>query len=197
MKKNAFKIAVGIMAGSFFLSALLFFWQLNSKIRLNAQLEKTKKDSKQAQKDMRRVFELKKDPTRLEDRAVENSQKIPPFELAPSGLMLQLFAAGTELGLKDIRFDHEINTKLDDDQLERKLEFQQKYSSAKIELEYFTMYFKAGFQELYNFLRRVYTLDRIVTLERITVERQKDILPEQDVSMVLITYMTNTTQAGR
>jgi Tfp pilus assembly protein PilO len=197
MKKNAVKITIGIMAGSFFLSAVFFFWQLHTQIRLNAQLEKTKKDSKQAQKDMRRVFELKKDPTRLEDRAVENSQKIPPFELVPSGLMLQLFAAGTELGLKDIRFDHEINTKLDDERIKNKLEFQQKYSSSKIELEYFTMYFKAGFQELYNFLRRVYALDRIVTLERITVERQKNIMPEQEVSMVLITYMTNTTQAGR
>jgi hypothetical protein len=86
---------------------------------------------------------------------------------------------------------------LDEDQEKRKLEFMQTYSGAKIELEYFIMHFKAGFQELYSFLHRLYALDRIVTLERITVERQKNILPEHEVSMVLITYMTNTTQAGR
>jgi hypothetical protein len=197
MKKNAVQITIGIMAGSFLLSAVFFFWQLNTRSRLNAQLEKAKKEAKQAQKDMRRVLELKKDPTKLEDRAAENSQKISSLEMVPMGLMRQLFDAGTELGLKDIRFDHELNTKLDDDQLKRKIEFMQTYSSAKIELEYFIMHFKAGFQELYSFLRRVYSLDRIVTLERITVERKKNILPEHEVSMVLITYMTNTTQAGR
>jgi Tfp pilus assembly protein PilO len=197
MKKNAVQITIGIMAGSFLLSAVFFFWQLNTRSRLNAQLEKAKKEAKQAQKDMRRVLELKKDPTKLEDRAAENSQKIPSLEMVPMGLMRQLFDAGTELGLKEIRFDHELNTKLDDDQLKRKMEFMQTYSSAKIELEYFIMHFKAGFQELYSFLRRVYALDRIVTLERITVERRQNILPEHDVSMVLITYMTNTTQAGR
>jgi hypothetical protein len=197
MKKNAVQIIFGIMAGSFLLSAICFFWQLNAKSRLNVQFEKAKKEAKQAQKDMRRVLELKKDPTRLEDRAAENSQKIPPFELVPSGLMRQLFETGTELGLKDIRFDHELNTVLDENQIKKKMEFMQTYSSAKIELEYFIMHFKAGFQELYSFLHRLYAFDRIVTLERITVERRKNILPDQEVSMVLITYMTNTTQAGR
>lgn len=197
MKKNSVQITIGIMAGSFLLSAIFFFWQLNAKSRLSAQLEKAKKETKQAQKDMRRVLELKKDPTRLEDRAAENSQKIPPFELVPSGLMRQLFETGTELGLKDIRFDHELNTVLEENQMKRKLEFMQTYSSAKIELEYFIIRFRAGFQDLYSFLRRLYALDRIVTIERITVERQQNILPVQEVSMVLITYMTNTTQAGR
>ena len=197
MKKNAVQITFGILAGSFVLSAIFFFWQLNTKARLNVQLEKAKKEAKQAQKDMRRVLELKKDPTRLEDRAAEYSQKIPPLELVPSGLIRQLFEIGTELGLKDMRFDHELNTALDDNQVKRKMEFMQTYSSAKIELEYFIMHFKAGFQELYSFLSRVYALDRIVTLERITVERQQNILPEQEISMVLITYMTNTTQSGR
>jgi hypothetical protein len=197
MKKNAVQITVGIIAGTFVLFAALFFWQLAVRSRLSAQLEKTKKDAKQAQKDMRRVIELRKDPTGLEDRVAEYGQKIPAFEAVPAGLLRQLFEDGTALGLKDIRFDHELNTALDDNQLKRKLEFMQTYSGAKIELEYFSMYFKARFGDLCSFLRRLYALDRIVTPERIMVERRDDILPDQAVSMVLITYMTNTTQTGR
>jgi hypothetical protein len=197
MKKNAVQLTIGIMAGSFLLSAVFFFWQLSTKSRLNVQLEKARKEAKQVQKDMRRVLELKKDPSKLEDRAVANRQQIPSFELVPAGLMRQLFETGTELGLKDIRFDHESNTALDEIQMKRKKEFMDSFSNAKIEIEYLIIRFKAGFQELYSFLRRLYTFDRIVMIERITVERQGNILPDQEVSIVLITYMTNTTQAGR
>jgi hypothetical protein len=197
MKKNMVRITVGSIIGSAVVLAAVFFWQLHTKGDLDAALEKAKKDSKQAQKDMRRLVELRKYPSGLEDRIAANVQKIPPYELVPAGLMRQLLEIGTDLGLKDMRFDHELNAGFTEDQIKRKTDFMAAYAGAKIELEYCVMHFRASFQNLCVFLRRLYALDRVVALERLTVERRDNILPDQSVSMVLITYMTNTTQFSR
>lgn len=197
MRKQMLQVTIGIIIGSTVVLAAVFLWQLNTKIRLKADLERTKKESKQTQKDMRRFVELRKDPSGLEERAAAYARKIPLYETVPAGLMRQLLESGTAAGIKDIRFDHELNSALSDDQAKRKIDFIAAYAGPKIELEYFIMHCRASFQNLYAFLRRLYAIDRLVMLESLTVERRNDAVPEQAVSMVLITYMTNSTPAGR
>jgi hypothetical protein len=102
MKKNTVQILAGVIIGSAVVLAIIFFWQLNTKIRLDKTLEQAKKDAKQAQKDMRRLVELRKDPSGLEDRMAMNAQRIPPYELVPAGLMRQLLAIGPSLDRKSV-----------------------------------------------------------------------------------------------
>lgn len=138
----------------------------------------------------------------LEDRLFK---MIPKGTASVFDLMHELTSIGTAMGLRNIAFG--IEDKAEDTSQQkrarsrnlrridvRKEKIKPKILEQEVDVHYFAMDFDAGYQETAAFLNRLLELDRVVLVEKAQIQRQKDILPRQHVTLTLVTYSFSFAQ---
>lgn len=184
MKKAGFFIN---LAAAALLTTLVsfFFWKLYSNSRLRQQLELKKEELKELRSRGRRAGES-------ERQQWESLNKmVPTGESQPLALIKTLIHIGGEIGLKNAVFSIKEVKKQPDVSMGQTFAAPQQASAGPqllprpLDIE---INFEAAYLQILGFLKKLMDLERIVAVKGILIERKKEILPYQKVTLVLVAY---------
>ncbi len=163
----------------------VFIWQqqLNSGIR--KELEAKKEELSNAQSASRKMEELEKKGQELKQKENKMKKRVAVGDIQPLELIRTITGLASKIGL-------------------RKIKFELKSSSANVSKDkkalptpapgagpapvYFQMKFNSTFPQALKLLEDLNGLERIVTVEKIEINREIGILPYQSVTLDLVTY---------
>lgn len=160
--------------------ALIFFflWQLKINIGLRQELEAKNKEFKAAKKASQHLKELERQIADLQEREDILNKKVAVEEKQPLDLMRTLIHLGGQIGLRGITFSLK----------EKTPQGQEAQAQTGPQPIYLQMICQGRFLELLDFLEQLMSLQRIVEVGQLKIERKKEILPNQEISLELVTY---------
>jgi Tfp pilus assembly protein PilO len=199
------------VALNFFVAALamvaitLFFYQFKKNFFLHKMLEEKKLELKNSEAASRHLEQLENQSVTLKDREAMLNRKIPVNEARPLSLVRELIGIGGKVGFRNVSFDlagenNEMqmmessgNEGLQGGMLRAKPVTSSEVQSSgaggsapkAIKLE---MNFEGTFSQLLIFLEKLKSLERIIMVNQISIERKEDIMPYQMISLRLVTY---------
>lgn len=197
------------------LITLLSLFILEFKKNINLKEKKNQKVAilKEAKRAKEMLEKVQEEISYLGLEAAEIEKMIPEKEKQPLELIRRLTALGNKYGLKKIEFiykkreTHSVSQLLEKSNLSlpeqaslpqnvsSSLEKQNFSKSSLPEKESlflkpinFQMNFECNFFSLLSFLEKINSLERIITIKKITIRREEKTLPLQKVSLSLTVY---------
>lgn len=151
----------------------------------------------EAKKTQKESTELEQEVLKLQQEVKEVEYKIPKGEVKPLRLFEEITLLAYKQGMKNVSF-----TSGEEEDGEAPLEsagapeeFDEDYSAApgapnsiQVKPLVFTMECESEYQTLLTFLKELFAMERIVTVESVRVERVQDLIPRQKVTLKLTTY---------
>jgi Tfp pilus assembly protein PilO len=165
---------------------VVFLWQLRANSIFRRNLSAKKKEVKETQQANRRFEELKKqsDELKLKEELLE--KRLPIGEKQPMGLIKKITLLARARGLEKINF-----------QIKSKSSLEETKSAVALAKDltplYFEMEFETTFPALLEFLKELANLERVIAVEKMDIKREKEILPNQKITLSLITYTFQTS----
>lgn len=163
----------------------LFFWKLHSNSQLKQHLEVKKGELRELRSLGRRTGEPEQRRRELLNKMV------PAGESQPLTLIKTLIHIGGEMGLKNAVFSIKEAKKQPD------LSIGQTFGAPRqptagpqlmprpLDIE---INFEAAYLQILGFLKKLADLERVVAVKDILIERKKEILPRQKVTLELAAY---------
>ncbi len=166
------------------LAIFTFVLQLQSSLGLNKELSAKKAELREAQAASRRMEDLEKKGQELKQEENKMKKQVAVGDTQPLGLIKTITGLASKTGLRKIRFE----LKTDSANASKDKPSLLLSAGAGPVPVYFQMKFDASFTQMLEFLKILNGLERIVTVERIEIERKTEIIPYQSVILDLITY---------
>lgn len=182
-------------------------WQATTSIELKKTLIAKKAELAKAQKISKHLKKLERQGQDLTEKEAAILKQVPLDEKYPFGLIKALTAMADALGLQkagfrvkeeslaDSTFGAEApETPIPDDTTDETLAGQEAQSPSyqanpqTLKPLRFEMTFNSTYVSLLALLQKINTLERMVTIERITIERKKEIIPLQTIVLHLTAY---------
>lgn len=191
IKNKALFIENAAVAVAIILLSFLSISGLKLNTRLARELALKKSEHKEARSAGKRLKALQKQVQDLEQKEKTIGIRVPAHEKLPFILIRTLTAIAGEAGLKKPAF------RIDETDETQAQQITQQDAPAvqgdtgalpgpkPIKLQ---MSFEATYQQALSFLEKINNLERVVKVEQIKIERKKEILPCQKVSLQLVTY---------
>lgn len=176
-------------AGIIFLIILVVvvsLWQLRANLILRRNFSAQKKEVKEMQQANRRFKELKKQSDELKLKEELLDKRLPIGEKQPMGLIRKITLLAKARGLEKINFELRPQSALEEG------------TKSAVNLEknliplYFEIKFETTFPRLLEFLKELTNLERIITVEKLDIKREEGILPNQKITLSLVTYTFQT-----
>lgn len=165
----------------------VFLWQFRVNLLLRQNLSARKKEVKAMQKANRRFVELKKQSEELKHKRELLDKRLPVGEKQPMDLIKGITLMVRGKGLEKINFEIKSQSALGEENI----------STLNLEKDlaplYFEMKFETTFPQLLEFLKDLMNLERVVSVEKLIIIREKEILPNQKVTLSLVTYTLQTS----
>jgi hypothetical protein len=165
-----------------FLSVLAFILQLRAGANLNNELAAKKEELQDAQVASRKMEELERKGQELRQKENKMLKRVAVNDTQPLELIKTITSVASKVGL------HKIGFELKNESAAAPSPKKKKAAASAPEPVYFQMKFQASFPQTLSFLGELSGLERVVTVERIEIGRQVDILPYQAVVLDLATY---------
>jgi len=182
--KKAVFITSGVGISLFvILLVVVFLWQFRVNLLLRRNLSEKKTEVEEAQYDSRRFKELKKQSDELKLKEELLDKRLPVGEKQPMGLIKKITLLAKARGLEKINFELKSESAL-----EEKTKPAVNLEKNLIPL-YFEMKFETTFPRLLEFLKELTNLERIITVEKLDIKREKEILPNQKITLDLVAYV--------
>lgn len=184
----------------------LFFLQLKRNSELEKEVIQKKQEFEEARAASRRLEKLEKLELELKQEEESNRKKVPIAEKQPLSLMKNLIKAGAEIGARKITFSLKDNSSgglmgmnspgseqglsgtAETASMAKGSNSQMSQSSSKPKPLNLAMSFIGTFPQAVAYLERIIRMDRIVVINKITIERQEKLLPYQKISLELVAY---------
>lgn len=216
MKKIVLIINLSILI--LLLAIVVFFmWQIKNNIDLRKELAKKVQLLKEIETASRHLKELEIQSRDLKQKAEVLYKRVPVDEKQPLSLIKALINIGGEAGLKEITFSVKEESKGEPKTQIGSYFANQEVPSQKgslpegmpmqkagqptpsvtgpssapqtgLKLIYLEMNFTGTYPQLLIFLEKLTKLKRIVSVEKINIQRDEKILPYQKISLDLVTY---------
>ena len=213
MKKTDLLLSV-VAAISLTMLIAFFFWKLHSNAQLKQQLETKSRELKEARSRLRLLEQLEQRQQEWLQKEESLNKMVPRGEKQPLSLIKTLIGIGGEIGLKNAVFNiggTKNQANLLPGQTSGSANLQgalpenlSGYQSGQtqmpaadqgstgleplpipIEIE---VSFEATYLQALDFLKKAAGIERVVAVEGITIERKKEILPYQKISLQLVAY---------
>lgn len=196
--------------------ASCFVWQLKTNITLRQELSAKKNEFKEAEAASKHLMTLEKQASDMKQKQEALYKKVPVNEKEPFGLMKALIRLGGQAGLRKITLslkekavvtaqeaasqagqaaDQGAETPADEAGGQQGAVSAQTDDAGVVALPqgastpiYLQMDFEGSFPQILVFLEKLMSLERIVEVEGIFIERKKETLPYQKASLDLIAY---------
>ncbi|MFH0790306.1 MAG: type 4a pilus biogenesis protein PilO [Candidatus Omnitrophota bacterium] len=193
MKK--INLIINLAAGVFLLLMILVsLWQFNTTIILRRTFAEKKKELKAAKVASRRLEKLAEQSQDLQQKEGTSYKRIPVNEKQPLGLMKALMRLGGEIGLKEMSLNvssgNQINAGFGTGAglIGGADQAGSEKTRPKPKPVYIQMDCEGTFSHLLAFLEQLLNLERLVAVEKVTIERKEKILPYQQISLEIVTY---------
>lgn len=209
--KSAPFLAVTAVLASFFV------WQLRANMSLTRELDAKKKEFTRAEAASRHLRNIEKQIDDIKQKQQMLYKKVPVNEKEPFSLIKTLIRLGGQAGLKNITLrlkeksaeegtaanqgggaaqdqgDEGGSEEAASPETTESQGAQGEESSVSPDQSgpspvYLEMTFEGSFPLILSFLQKLMSLERIVKIEGMSIQRRKDILPYQKVSLDLVTY---------
>lgn len=178
MKKTKLLVSLPIVVTLIAIIAL-FFWQFNCNLELRAESNTKKGELKEVKVVMKRLEMLEKESQNIKKVEERLYRRVPLDEPKPFKLIKTLFALSGEFGFKGVV------VKIKDEESSGQTAVSSENKPESINLK---MDFEGSFPQLLKFLQKVASLERIVKINSISIERKKETMPYQKISLDLVTY---------
>lgn len=217
MKKLVLIINLSILI-ILFGTVLFFLWQLKNNIDLKKELTQKTQLIKEIETTGQHIKELEEQSRDLKQKAEALYKRVPVDEKQPLSLIKVLINIGGEIGLKEITFSVKEESKGELEFQAGSHPANQEMSSQKESLPegmpiqeaarpapsatglssapqtrpkpiYLEMNFAGTYPQLLIFLEKLARLERIVSVEKINIQRDEKILFYQKISLDLVTYI--------
>ena len=205
MKKIHWTLSVYFPVTALILTAILFFWLWNENSGLNNALQMKKEELRAARAAGADLKKLEKQAESFREEEKRLHQKIPLNDNQPLDLIKTLIRIAREAGLKEIDFDLKEKTARTSNNVsgagapgagaagmmtiarveKPSFDAQSDSQPRPVSLE---MNCQGTFPELLLFLEKTAKLERVVIVEKVDIEREKELTPSQKISLQLITY---------
>lgn len=178
-------IKIAAAAGCVLLIILFGLWQLNTSLNLGRELSQKTSALKEAQAASQSLKKLQDRISELERSEKIINIRVPLAEKYPFELIRTLTAIAQRAGLRKAVFSlKDENTGGDTAPAGYPAgDLTNRPKPAEIEMN-----FEGTYSQLVRFLERLRSLERVVVVQGIKIERKKEILPCQQISLRLITY---------
>jgi Tfp pilus assembly protein PilO len=161
-------------------SAGVFAWQLKTNTGLRKELDKKEKELEKSEKASRRLADLSKKSHLLSNELNLFEKKVPKGQQQPLDLIKTITDVGNRIGLRNAVF-HVKTASVLEDPLPVTL-------GQDADSLFFEMVFEGTFSQTLDFLKAISELERLVSVEKMQIERGEDILPRQKVILNLVAY---------
>lgn len=208
-------IAVAPLIAAIVILSSFYTWQFRMGITLKEDLASKKKEFRRAEAASKHLKDLERQISDIKQKEEMLFRRVPINEKEPLGLIRSLIRLGGQAGLKGITVslkDKALPAQGVASQSRRGAAqgaegapadeaSAESITPAEAPAEdaspapqagpapiYLQMEFEGSFPQLLSFLDKLMNLERIVKVEGMRVQRKKDIIPYQKVSMDLVTY---------
>jgi Tfp pilus assembly protein PilO len=213
-QRKKFIALAPLLAAAVILSSF-FVWQFRLNINMREDLAVKKKEFRHAEAASKHLRDLEKKINDIKQKEEMLFRRVPVNEKEPLSLIRALIRLGGKTGLRGITINLKDKTLLvQGEALQRRRGAVQPAEGASDEAPaeqaaapseaaaqetaiapqsgpspvYLQMEFEGSFPQLLSFLDKLMNLERIVKIEGMSVQRKKEILPYQKVSLDLVTY---------
>lgn len=159
-----------------------FLWQIRLNSSLRQELHNKKEEFKEASSAGKRLKKLQKQIQELEEREKIIDNRVPRNEQQPLNLVRTLTGLAADIGLKNTVFTIK----------ERKASSSEPAMNAPLPPGLDSLRLEMSFEGVYSqaldFLKRAERIERVVAVEKVEIERKKEILPCQKVTLELVAY---------
>jgi Tfp pilus assembly protein PilO len=174
-------LGMGLVA---LLVVFIFISQLRSHQTLRSELGSKKEELKEAQSASKKMEALEKKSQELKLKENKIKKRVLVKDIQPLGLIKTITGLSNKEGLRKISFEMKsVSANVSKDS---------KAAPAAVVTGpipvYFQMKFNSTFSQALKFLKDLNDLERIVTIEKIEIDRETSILPYQSVTLDLVTY---------
>ena len=176
----------------------LFIYQVRETSIIKRKLSDRKSILQEIRGAKRKSQEIRKKIAENKLKEAEILKRIPKDKESIFVLMKELTAVGNSVGIRNISFvperlPQENNQFSKRDIMRRgrsapKGSYAKVISSGLIIPHNFQMAFAASYMEVYDFIKKIISMERVVSLESIEIERNKEYFPRQKVNLKLTTY---------
>ncbi|OPX30507.1 MAG: hypothetical protein B1H08_01580 [Candidatus Omnitrophica bacterium 4484_171] len=197
MKKIFLSIRFILLTTAVF-SIGLFIYQVKETSIIKRRLSDRKSILQEMRSAERKSKKIKRKVIESKQKEKEILRKIPKNKKSIFVLMKELTAIGNSMGIKSISFVIGKSPREDNKALKKNIMRKRRNphmfnnpestKSGLITAYHFKMSFAASYMELYDFIKKIISMERVVSLESIEIERNKEYFPRQKVSLKLITY---------
>jgi hypothetical protein len=174
-------VGMGLIA---FLAVFVCILQLQSQQALRKDLNSKKEELKEAQVASRKMEELEKKSQELKQKENRMKKRVVVGDIQPLGLIKTITGSANKLGLRKITFElkSSSNTASKDGKPAPVV-----VGAGPVPV-YFQMKFNSTFSQALKFLKELNDQERIVSVEKIEIDREDKSLPYQLVTLDLVTY---------
>ena len=176
----------------------LFIYQAREVSIIRKELSNSKGTLRKIRNAKRKSKKIKRKILDSKQKEKEILERIPRDRNSIFALMKKLTAIGSSIGIKNIGFTM-IETSQKENKTSAKRIMRRKRNphmfnntatagSGLLKAYQFTMSFSASYMEMYNFIERVISMERVVSLESMEIKRNENYFPRQEVNLKLITY---------
>jgi hypothetical protein len=173
-------LGMGLLA---LLAVFIFILQLRSNSALNKDLSSKKAELKDIQSASRKMEDLERKSQDLKQKENRMLRRVVVGDTQPLGLIKAITGSASKMGLRKISFD--LKTASSGSGKDKKAA---PAAGAGPQPVHFVMKFNATFPQALKFIKELYGLERIVSVEGIEMSRNKEILPYQSVTLNLAAY---------
>jgi Tfp pilus assembly protein PilO len=157
-----------------------FAWQLKTNTGLRTEFDKKEKDLEKARKASRHLESLSKKSQQLGNELNLLNKRVPKGQQQPLDLIKTITEAANRIGLRNPVFNVKTASSLVDPSPVA--------LGQDAESLFFEMVFEGTFSQTLDFLKTLSELERLVSVEKMQIERGEDILPRQKVTLNLVAY---------
>lgn len=190
--KNALEISIIILL------CVCFAWQLKTNISLKQELNTKREEFKEARYASRRLKKLQRQIQEMQEREKTINNMVTRNEQQPLGLVRTLSGLAADTGLKNAAFtikgkkaappgtqamEAPLPAGIDSGTQAMEAPLPAGIDSLRLEMS-----FEAALAQTLDFLKKTTDIERVVEVEKAEIERKKEILPRQKVTLELVAY---------
>ena len=199
MKNRTLLIQIA-MATPAILIISLFIWLFRANFNLRERLNQKSAELKKAGITSRNQYQSGQDSQGLEEKKETINKRVPRGEKYPLELIKTFTRIGEETGLKKMAFsikeakDKPLDTPttsagyIEGSRTGPAAPTRSGPSKTGLTPIEFEMKFEAVYPQLLSFLQKLMQVERLVTVNQIEIERKKELLPYQQITLQLTTY---------
>ncbi|MBU4479105.1 MAG: hypothetical protein KKH34_08510 [Candidatus Omnitrophica bacterium] len=195
-----FKISISIISGLVVgcIGFLLFLINENTKMLeqknlLNAKIQ-------EARNAQREIDKVQAEVNRLDMETTEIEKMVPVHDEQPLSLIKQMTLLANQLQLKNAEFTYRgnfpdtVGAALENRGLEGEegglpvMAASAAQDGLAVQRLIVQMRFEGNFKQADDFFKKLFTLGRLVSVERIRMERDEKIMPRQKITLIIIAY---------